>query len=967
MLVKTFRYTHKPIDERKKTETIDEQTLALNKYLPPQKKKKEKQKEKKRILYPLIINNKMTDRFGRQKSTRWVNSVPTYGDWGDDDYEDEYTYQEDNSSQQQRKVTPQRFELPSDHVPPVPVIDEKYKNFTAENNIESNVSQPKELVLSVDGQTNLESDSSDEESEIISQGCVSPYKQANKQTFGISQNFDEKSTTPGYSVNTPVIVSNNGSDSNVERNDNNEEDNKNFTRALKEIQSKESHHEDLEKLELQHRQKDESESDKQVSESSSTKKQPNLILSVDKHKNIYSDSSDDDDNDDDMGSSLNFGASTHSLGNIAKATTSKNNVTTLEVQSKEGHQFEPPTPTYSYSQQSSNLPPESPSMESENSFNSEYSFQREPVSLQLATHHEEIETMSPKKDSLPEPNEQIEELNTAVKSPQPELVLSVDKPDFKASDDEDDDDDYNWGYNSQSSSNDEKEALNVPGENSASDIDSFIDNLNKVYSGDPSAEVLPPIDHDLSLPDFENTSFSKYEDDDEDNYSPIKPLAVSQQKEAHDDYLSSFSGRTQSIRKPPRHSAIFTDDFSGIPNDETEKATEEEKDDSITEDSVPAIAQTNESEFEQKALGNNNTELAPPELHPVASSGSLSTGKLSLDTASQKQQEAQEEESITKDIKDSRRISTSSNATFNLGGWAPNTDNFRNQFISENDNESVNFNTDRSGYDKFTKVRTESSLEEENVNASLPSIPETIDAVMPIIQEDGGSEEEGEGDDDQEKDDVQDYNGDSQSVLPTITMTSKSDSVLNEHFYPKPLFKEERLTPAASKENLLPQKYNSLLPPENRRASDSSEVSERQRSESTSTVTTNSTVQVTPKELVPGKYPVSDWKSIVTISQPIDRIAAFKDALHKEQQYDSKLTSWLHYALKRSPNTSTNLSIGRVASQAYQNAEHNDLRRHASFRSRVNIVKDKVEGTGSFGKKLFSRSKKFIKSTTGDK
>ena len=131
----------------------------------------------------------------------------------------------------------------------------------------------------------------------------------------------------------------------------------------------------------------------------------------------------------------------------------------------------------------------------------------------------------------------------------------MDKPNFKTSDDEDDDDD-NWGYNSQNSSNDEKEVLGVPGENSASDIDSFIDNLNKVYSGDPSGEVLPPIDHDLSLPDFENTSFSKYEDD-EENYSPIKPLSISQQKEAHDDYLSSFSGRTQSVRKPPRHSTIL--------------------------------------------------------------------------------------------------------------------------------------------------------------------------------------------------------------------------------------------------------------------------------------------------------------------------------------------------------------------------------------------------------------------------
>ena len=47
-------------------------------------------------------------------------------------------------------------------------------------------------------------------------------------------------------------------------------------------------------------------------------------------------------------------------------------------------------------------------------------------------------------------------------------------------------------------------------------------------------------------------------------------------------------------------------------------------------------------------------------------------------------------------------------------------------------------------------MRTESTQEEDNANASLPSIPETIDAVMPSIQEDGASDEE-EQDDSEEK------------------------------------------------------------------------------------------------------------------------------------------------------------------------------------------------------------------------
>ena len=220
-------------------------------------------------------------------------------------------------------------------------------------------------------------------------------------------------------------------------------------------------------------------------------------------------------------------------------------------------------------------------------------------------------------------------------------------------------------------------------------------------------------------------------------------------KEAHDDYLSSFSGRTQSVRKPPRHSTIFTDDFSGIASDETENAPEEQKDDSISENSVPEVVQTNEFELEQNELGgNNNSDLAPPNIQwPPQDHCQLVNYLWTLHLRNNKNHKTK---SITKDIKDARRVSTLSNATFNLGGWAPNTDNFRNQFIGENDSESINFNTDRSGYDKFTKVRTESTQEEDNANASLPSIPETIDAVMPSIQEDGASDEE-EQDDGEEK------------------------------------------------------------------------------------------------------------------------------------------------------------------------------------------------------------------------
>ena len=138
------------------------------------------------------------------------------------------------------------------------------------------MSPPKELVLSVDGQTNLESDSSDEESEIISQGVLVRIKK-NKQTHGISHNVDEKLKTPAYQANIPVVASH-------DRSDYNEEDNNDFTRKLNEIQLKESNHEDLAQSEVQEGQKDEPDSVNQVSEPSSTKQQPNLVLSVDTHK-----------------------------------------------------------------------------------------------------------------------------------------------------------------------------------------------------------------------------------------------------------------------------------------------------------------------------------------------------------------------------------------------------------------------------------------------------------------------------------------------------------------------------------------------------------------------------------------------------------------------------------------------------------------------------------------------------------
>ncbi|EDK46064.1 hypothetical protein LELG_04244 [Lodderomyces elongisporus NRRL YB-4239] len=401
----------------------------------------------------------------------------------------------------------------------------------------------------------------------------------------------------------------------------------------------------------------------------------------------------------------------------------------------------------------------------------------------------------------------------------------------------------------------------------------------------------------------------------------------------------------------------------------------------------------------------------------------------------------------------SRRVLQS---TLNFGNWVPNTDSFRNQFINNNDNESTansDFTTtlpssSQKGYNKFTNVRNPSGLSEVVSNASSSeSLPDTIDVAMPVIEEDldndcrdrygdkhghdehyndeEGGKEEGkekeeekeEGDDDEEDEDNDFHDSLSNHRLNTMVT---QDSILETKAYPSALFKEEKLTPAASRESL-PQKYSSLVGnelvlasrntldtltvPKTRNFSNTSESttvlssgatttgggdgsglavgagagdgsgSANTTSNSIPTITTTTATTSTPAPVAHGsgqfkraKYPVSDWKAIVTISQPVERIAAFKDALGKEAEYDTGLQTWLNHALKQSQDFN-NIHIGRIASEAYQNAQHNDLRRHVSFRSTVNVVKDKVEGTGStasnFGKKLFSRSKKFI--SGGDK
>lgn len=575
----------------------------------------------------------------------------------------------------------------------------------------------------------------------------------------------------------------------------------------------------------------------------------------------------------------------------------------------------PPTPTFSEFSGHSNYP----ETFSEASFQSDSSIQREPVNLSV----KDSNLANTSGVLLEESNDLGERQQERASDPE-KLVLSIDNRANNINDDDSTDDDWGYQGNDTSDEEDNDEHLKVETEQ---DIDSYINELSghaSIKNDDDSVNA-PKVD----ISEIEPKHFDAASHDEID--SPIAPLSIAQQ---HNTYLNEMASRKLSVRKAPTR--IESGDYSNLINgygDEEESNIEPQSGHSRKE----------------------SVEFVPPsmDVRSILSSGSLSTGKLSLESRTFQKPETNDDEELN-----SRRVSQ---ATLSFGNWVPNTDNYRNKFINDNDNEStINFESDvASKYNKFTKARAASGLSDVVSNASSVSVPETIDAAMPSIQEDT---------DDEAQNDLFGDTKSSDRLEPFVTQ----DSLFESKPYQKPVFGEERLTPAASKDNL-PQKYSSLLPMQERKASDGSdEIATQSRTVSansnSTTVVTSAPTTSSTTDFKPRSYPVSNWKTIVTISQPVDRIAAFKRALADEAAYETGLQYWLNYTLKQSPDSGSNIHIGRIASQAYQNATHNDLRRHGSLRSKVNVMKDKVEGTGStassFGKKLFSRSRKFI---SGDK
>lgn len=604
----------------------------------------------------------------------------------------------------------------------------------------------------------------------------------------------------------------------------------------------------------------------------------------------------------------------------------------------------------------------------------------------------------------------------------PPLVLSIDHRNYNDSSDSDEDPIPYYEKkldqvhtDSEAGEADDGDNTDTRGTEDHSQIDSFINDLQNT-SRASDKEMLPRLDTDISLPDFENHySYYDYDDDrnkdigsgDDGNYTPIAPLATKDEQKIHEQYVQGLGGHKPSVRKPPSvtvdpptepqhktqesgnysHFADAVDEYmSDRGSEHTGDRNEEELNGS--QEDISADSSNTRDTSENLDIGEQGL-AGSSDLHPVASTGSLSTGKGSIDPRGDFFEPPQS--SFDKNI--GRRDSTMSTNTLSMGGWKPNTNNFRDQFINDNDNESAfNFNMENetsSGYQRFVRPRTVS----DNMSfISASSIPETIDAPLPEINED----EEDAGNETFSSENQ--TSNDTTNGLGITTQESAQDSILDDHAYEDGRFQEKW-----SSEETVPQpkttsqKYSSLLDPvtseENvsskrmvSEATDSTGVSSAdsssivpsfsisgaptltgeskalERKFSTSSAATDSTKKTFP----PSAYPVSNWKAIMKPSQPQDRIALLKEALVKEYEYDTGLQTWLNETLTKSDNLST-VHIGRIASQAYQNAAHNDLRRHVSIRSRVSSVKDKVETSGlqasNFGKKFFNRGKKLMRSS----
>lgn len=658
----------------------------------------------------------------------------------------------------------------------------------------------------------------------------------------------------------------------------------------------------------------------------------------------------------------------------------------LDFESQAADDFVPPTPTFSHSNFSRQ--PETPV--SERSFLSDAdSIQREPESLNVAGRHN---------DSLNEISEDPQ-MEKAAEKPL-ELVLSVDRMNLNDnfSDDSDSDSDslqfdsargtekattstLALPVNEEGPESPEEEVdsplhitlSGLPSERhhiKTDALDSLIDDLQKMerlstYKEDPTKKDLPTPpspqaadDHsegeanlpslgsirDMSLPNFEDHSFSDLSPDTTRVLDELTEELQEEVQKAHELYVSSLRVHTRSVKKAPPHS----------PNIE---AMTKEPEEAPEAPSTPK--QQAQSELAEDYDPRNPLRIGTI---PALSPESISTKHLSADFSNMPLNPPQPIRGPPTDVL--RRDSTMTTSTFNMGNWKPNTSMYRDQFVNDNDNESqmnVSVYNGKENHDRFLGNHSSSlGYAESFTNSSTLSVPETV--ALPSIHEDTSDAEVMRDDDD---------TSDDQSF--SHLNTSKSDGDLSlpgkEHRSSQgSIFKEEKLTLPGSQEQLSrevdnSEKYRSMSSTESK--SDNDAVGTPQ-STSSKRMASSSSFGVSKPPMQ--KYPVSKWKDLTSLSQPVDRIEAFKNAKQREFEYDSGLQYWLQETLT-STEVSSNMHIGKLAEQAYQNATHTDIRRHTSmalnatnFRNKVSLVKDKMDTTAGFGRRFLNKGKKLMKS-----
>ncbi|CAK7902874.1 hypothetical protein CAAN1_18S00606 [[Candida] anglica] len=517
------------------------------------------------------------------------------------------------------------------------------------------------------------------------------------------------------------------------------------------------------------------------------------------------------------------------------------------------------------------------------------------------------------------------------------LVLSIDNRDF------DDDSDDDWGYNGRNSDDSDDEMDNEKdieddhyANNSTSALDTMINDLQGAFVDDAGPEEISdkPVHQKINDKDLQlDTSSSKYSSV---NPTPVSPLdfglpSPTMQRD-HESYMSGMSSRKPSVRKPPTN-----DNFASNVRGSKETLPLRSKESLIKPklELFPVDSTASSSSLGGYPHDTNSEKQLPLALPPTPK-----------DTHSFQPPSAF---SAGSDDAASRRISTMTTNTFSMGNWQPNTNSFRDQFINDNDNEStIGDNPDRNETGR-------SSEDDRNSFDSSLSIPDTVDAAMPSISED--------------PDDTTEYE---HSHILAGTSTNEST--------PKPL-------PKAGSNTGGDRQYSSMLdvlentsstPPQSRKvsvASVSTQIADTSKDEHPSPSSldnhskerkasggsigpTTSSLSKPPQLAVGGAYPPYSWAKIMGTSQGQDRIRMLRDAKEMESNYDTGLQNWLEQTLKQSENAPT-IHIGKIASAVYQNAPHSDIRRHNTLLSKVSIVKDKVETSGtSIGKRLFGRGKK---------